>query len=464
MNTIRLAVMGIRLVSRMKIALFFTFVFPVIFLFIYDGIFAHGNPAVVVYLFGPVLTLNIMGSGFWGLGMQAVMQRERGSLRRYRLAPISSLTVVSSNLLANYLLQLPAVGLLLFCSMVLFHMPLQIGLLALWFLVTVGMFAFAGFGLTIASVGNTMQEVQLYNNLVWMSLLFLSGVTVPLPVLPHWLQTVAIFLPATYLVSTFQDMMSGSHSLAGHAPELVVLVLSGFFGLLIAWKLFRWEKEERIPTANKMWALALVVPFLLTGTWMYLFKNPTAAWAKTYSLLDRPAASSRGSSKDQGPTTLEGFEGAAAVQKIAEQWKVSARPGGTWGEVSRISQGANGTQHALRFHGHLGESQPAAAFVEARGTLTLPGGARDFHGIEFSIRGDSSRLYAVSLMRAESAAEIGPEIRLCPPPQWESLRLPAPELVKAPAASAQGTRIGLAVRALGAPGDFTVDIDAIKIY
>ena len=88
MPSIRIALMSIKLVMRTKAALFFTFLFPLIFLFVYAGIFARGNPEAVVYFFGPVVTLNIMGSGFWGLGLQSVMQRERGSLRRYRLAPI----------------------------------------------------------------------------------------------------------------------------------------------------------------------------------------------------------------------------------------------------------------------------------------------------------------------------------------------------------------------------------------
>ncbi len=105
--SIRIALMSIRLVMRTKVALFFTFLFPIIFLFVYSGLFAHGNPAAVIYFFGPVVTLNIMGSGFLGLGMQSVMQRERGSLRRYRLAPIGPGSMVFSSLLANYLLGLP---------------------------------------------------------------------------------------------------------------------------------------------------------------------------------------------------------------------------------------------------------------------------------------------------------------------------------------------------------------------
>ena len=116
MNAIHIALLTIRLVMRTKVALFFTFLFPIVFLFIYAGLFSHGNPEAVVYMFGPVVTLNIMGSGFWGLGMQSVMQRERGSLRRYRLAPIGPGTIVTSSLLANYLLGLPTIGLLVFCA------------------------------------------------------------------------------------------------------------------------------------------------------------------------------------------------------------------------------------------------------------------------------------------------------------------------------------------------------------
>ena len=81
--SIRIALMSIKLVMRTKAALFFTFLFPIIFLFVYAGIFARGNPDAVVYFFGPVVTLQLMGSSFWGLGLQSVMQRERGSLRRY---------------------------------------------------------------------------------------------------------------------------------------------------------------------------------------------------------------------------------------------------------------------------------------------------------------------------------------------------------------------------------------------
>jgi ABC-2 type transport system permease protein len=318
---------------RTKVAFFFTFVFPLVFLFVYAGLFAHGNPDSVAYVFGPVVTLNIMSTGFWGLGLQSVVQRERGSLRRYRLAPIGAGAMVSSSLLANYLLELPTIALLLFCAMVFFHMPLKIGLGSLLVLVTIGTFAFAGFGLTIASVANTMQEAQVYNNIAWLTLLFLSGTTVPLPILPHWIQRVAVFLPATYLVSSFQAVMIQSEPLRAHSPEMAGLAVAGLFGLLFAWKLFRWEKEERIANSRKLMALVFLLPFLLIGIMLNRRLNLAATWALSLSMSAQPARRfSRGAASQSHPP---------ATANLTEEQKQLAPPppGSDSGLVSDFDEG-----------------------------------------------------------------------------------------------------------------------------
>ena len=74
-------------------------------------------------------------------------------------------------------------------------------------LVTLGIVTFAALGLVIASVTNTMQETQVINQVLWWAFLFLSGATLPLPMLPGWLQNVALFLPATYLVVGLERVM-----------------------------------------------------------------------------------------------------------------------------------------------------------------------------------------------------------------------------------------------------------------
>ena len=465
MPSIRIALMSIRLVMRTKTALFFTFLFPLIFLFVYSGLFARGNREAVVYMFGSVVTLNIMGSGFWGLGLQSVMQRERGILRRYRLAPVGPGSMVCSSLLANYLLQLPTVALLVACATIFFRMPLRINLLTLLILVTTGTFAFAGFGLTIASVANTMQEAQVYNNVTWFTLLFLSGVTVPLPLLPAWIQRFAAFLPATYLVTSFQAIMVRRESLWAHGPEMLILLITGTFGLLFAWKLFRWEKEERISTRSKFAALTFVVPFVGMGIWMNSRPNLAATWRDTFALMTHAPVTEQQHAVPAAGLPLADFENPDESELLLKTWQITAdagAPGHSLGEFEVISPGAAGTNHALRFKGHLDAAGGASrAAVTAHYTFLLPPKAPPMRGVELAVRGDR-RLFQVALIPPDPN-EPAPTLGFVPDADWQQVQLPAAWLESPDLLPRRGP-LRLQFHAEGPPGTFQLDVDEIRLY
>ena len=486
MAAVRIALLTIRLVMRTKVALFFTFIFPLVFLFAYAGLIAHGNPEVVAYMFGPVVTLNIMGSGFFGLGIQSVMQRERGSLRRYRLAPLGPRTMLLSNLLANYLLQLPTLGLLLFCAVVIFHMPMRIGWATLLVLITVGTFSFAGFGLTIASVANTMQEAQVYNNIVWFALLFLSGVTFPLPMLPRSIQRLAMFFPSTYLVSSFQSITAQAEPLRKHWPEMLVLVISGFFGLLFAMKLFRWEKEERISTRAKLWSGVFVLPFLVMGVWMNTRANPTATWSRSYNVMDQDSSASP-DAKAAKLNLIDDFEGVQTSEDLLSRWRVSTDSDTVNHSVAEISlrtPGAEGSSHAMRFAGRLAPGpKNTSGFVSARCEVKVPANSKGLKGIEFQARGDS-RVYQVAfqppndaqalssspaaLVRAAAASPALscplPAISFVPSETWQNVRLPIAWLANPTDHGKAKGPWTLQISVTGPPGEFGLEIDEIRFY
>ena len=465
MNSLRLALLAIRLVMRTKVALFFTFLFPLVFLFVYAALIAHGNPEVVAYMFGPVVVLNIMGSSFWGLGMQSVVARERGSLRRYRLAPIGPGTVLFSNLLANYLLELPTIGLLLVCARLIFHMPMKMDWFTLFLLVTIGTFAFAGFGLTIASVANTMQEAQVYNNVIWITLVFLSGVTFPLPLLPHWIQRLAMFFPSTYLVSSFQALSAQTQSLRDSLPDLLALVISGIFGILVAIKLFRWEKEERISRKAKLWSFLFLVPFLAMGLWMNTRANPAASWAIAYALVEHGNPEAAPALSVSSANVIETFDGYGTGEDLLKRWQISTDGTGkdhSMVELSLTSPGAQGTLQALRFSGRLAPSpEVMQGSVSARYEFKVSQTPEPLKGIEFWVRGDS-RLYQVNLRTAAGGAAGYPEISFVPGPDWQAVKLPVAWLAgRSDSALASWV---LEVVAMGAPGEFTLELDELRFY
>ena len=54
---------------------------------------------------------------------------------------------------------------------------------------TLGTVTFASLGLIVASVTNTMQETQIINQIIWFVFLFISGATIPFPMLPRWFRS-----------------------------------------------------------------------------------------------------------------------------------------------------------------------------------------------------------------------------------------------------------------------------------
>jgi ABC-2 type transport system permease protein len=261
-----LAAMRIRITLRNKAFLFFSLVMPMAFFFLYCGVLAKGEIPKVRYLLGPVIAMSVMGT-FWGLSAQIVTWREQGILRRFRLAPIPASSMIGSSVLANMLLILPTVVLELALARFVYHLKDFGNLGGIIFMSLIGIGAFASLGLIVASVTNTMQETQIINQLLWFALIFLSGATVPLPVLPHAAQRVALFLPATYLVNALQQAMVHKASLFSLRADIGSLLAWAILAFTISSLLFRWEPEAKLPRNAKLWAATTVLPFVLLGVW-----------------------------------------------------------------------------------------------------------------------------------------------------------------------------------------------------
>jgi ABC-2 type transport system permease protein len=261
-----LAAMRIRITLRNKTFLFFSLIMPMVFFFLYGSVFAKGNPQIVTLLMGPVLSLTVMGT-FWGLSMQLVTWREQGILRRFRLAPIAPAEMIASSVIANYALILPTVILELVLARLVYKVSGFGNLPSLFVLVILGITSFGALGLIVASVTNTMQETQIINQLLWFAFLFLSGATVPLAVLPHIVQRIGLFLPATYLVSGLQRGMVQNEQVWHLGVEIVSLLVWAVLAFVISSLLFRWEPEAKLPRNAKLWAVSTILPFILLGIW-----------------------------------------------------------------------------------------------------------------------------------------------------------------------------------------------------
>ena len=275
----------LKLLIRNRSTIFFSILFPIMFLFIYGFLFAKGDREMVRFLMGPVVVLTILGSGFWGVGFQIVIFREKNILRRFRPAPVGAGPLLLSGVFANWVIQIFVVTLEFFIVRLVFGVPWPSHPLLLFVIGSLGLFAFAGIGMVVASVTNTMQETQILCNLLWFTFMFLSGATAPFAQLPEVIRHIALFLPSFYLVYAMQSIMFEGPPLLSMLPEMAALAMTAVTSYFLAVKLFRWDMQMRLAPRAKVWVLPALLPFLALGIWANLYSQRIAQALALYGLV-----------------------------------------------------------------------------------------------------------------------------------------------------------------------------------
>jgi len=265
--------MNLLLTLRNRVALFFSYIFPLIFFGVAGMNGGGGNGLQVVNI---VLGLGVLGGGLFGVGMRAVQDREQNILRRFKVAPIGPGEIIVSGMVTALVLQVPNIIFMIVLAHRFLGAPWPTQPISLLIFVSLGLMAFASLGGIIAALVNSMQESMLLTQLFYFPLLFLGGITIPISVFPPWLQTVAQFIPSTYFSTGLQPILRGRETLFDNLPSVGALALTATLGMFLAVKLFRWEKEEKLRPAAKLWLLVVLGPFFVLGTWQMHAKTNIA--------------------------------------------------------------------------------------------------------------------------------------------------------------------------------------------
>ena len=253
------------LARRNRGVLFFNVIFPLVFFFMFAEIMDAKQGNVILVVVTMVLVIGVVGQGLFGAGLRAVQEREENILRRYKVTPITPLPLLAASMVTGVIVFLPTAVLVLVLANRLYGMAMPPNIVSFLIFVGIGTLAFRAIGGIIAAVVNTSQEAQILTQLLYMPMLFLSGATIPLSVFPGWLQTVTQFIPSTYLMSGMSGILQHGETLAQNWKSIAALLVAAAVGLLVATKIFRWEKEEKVRGSAKIWVVAVLLPFLLLG-------------------------------------------------------------------------------------------------------------------------------------------------------------------------------------------------------
>jgi ABC-2 type transport system permease protein len=180
--------------------------------------------------------------GMFTAALTLVTWRDKQLLRRLRLAPTTTATVLGARMLVSVVVALLQTVIFIgVASIPYFGLQLTHD----WWmgvpLVIAGTLAFLSFGLVVGAFAKTEEAANGLVQLIVMPMAFLSGAFFPLDGAPGWLQAISRAMPLRYLVEAMRDVMVRGKDWTSVLPVLGALVLFAVVVSAFASRLFRWD-------------------------------------------------------------------------------------------------------------------------------------------------------------------------------------------------------------------------------
>ncbi len=190
-----------------------------------------------------VLAMNMMFASLFGIGYVIVRYRQNGVLKRFQATPVSALQFIVAQVTSRLMIVVLVNG-LIFVGCDYFLNLLMLGDYGLLLLIAlVGALSLLSLGLVIAS-RTASEELAggLLNTLTW-PMMFFSEIWFSLENAPGWIQSLANIMPLTHVVNAARAVMIEGAGFAAIAHHLIALLVTTVLCLLLAARLFRWQRE-----------------------------------------------------------------------------------------------------------------------------------------------------------------------------------------------------------------------------
>jgi len=232
-----------RLFWRNPSAAFFNFALPLLFLFLFGAIFAGNQDALDVIVPG-IAGLAVMSTTFSALAMNLTFLREQGVLKRMRGTPLPSgayLAGIAANAVTNALIQ---IAIVVVAGRAFFGVGWPGDWVALGVFVVAGVACLAALGVAWSHVIPNFDAAPAYVNIVFLPVIFISGVFYDVDQAPQFLRDIAQALPLTHVIDGLSGAMVEGTGLADHLSDLAVVAVWALAGTVLAVRGFSWESRR----------------------------------------------------------------------------------------------------------------------------------------------------------------------------------------------------------------------------
>ena len=258
MNLVRLSVRQARYQNtafwRNPAAAFFTIVFPLMFLLIFNLLFGSndidygdGRTASVSTFYVPgIVVFALTGACYTNIAMSIAYNRDGGLLKRIRGTPLPTAALIAGYVIHSVAISVLLVGIVLAAGLLFFGVDVPTTRLPA-FLITliVGAATFCALGVAVANFIPNADAAPAIVNASILPLLFISDVFIPMDDAPVWLTTFADIFPVRHFATAMHESFHPFATGSGFEPlSLAIMAAWLVAGVVLATRFFRWERRR----------------------------------------------------------------------------------------------------------------------------------------------------------------------------------------------------------------------------
>ncbi|HLF75860.1 MAG TPA: ABC transporter permease [Dehalococcoidia bacterium] len=257
MKTVTLALKQARFDNRAfwrnPAAAFFTFVFPLMFLVIFNVVFQSNDIEVpggtvdtsTFYVPG-ITALSVISACYTNIAMGIVFSRDEGLLKRVRGTPLPPLSFILGRIIQATWVAILLVVIILAFGVVFYSVDVQSEKLPAFIVTLVfGAVCFSALGLAVSSLVPNADAAPAIIQASVLPLLFISNVFIPTSQAPGWLTDFASIFPVAHFAGALHTAFNPFESGNGfEAMDLLVMAIWGVGAAVVAARFFVWEPKR----------------------------------------------------------------------------------------------------------------------------------------------------------------------------------------------------------------------------
>ncbi len=232
---------------------FFTVVFPLMFLVIFNTVFGQGTIDVKggsvdtsTFYVPAILAFAVISATYTNIAMSVTYARDRGLLKRVRGTPLPSLAYILGRIMQAVGVTFLLVVIVLFAGIVAYGVHLDASKIpALIVSLIVGAGCFCALGLAITGFVPNADAAPAVINASILPLLFISNVFVPTENAPGWINSFASIFPVRHFADSLFAVFNPFNTGSGfEVKSLIVMAAWGLLGIALAARKFSWEPRR----------------------------------------------------------------------------------------------------------------------------------------------------------------------------------------------------------------------------